>query len=410
MWLGTPEADSLARSAQRICASFSERLQPRRIASPRASIQLTVIDDDFTDGTVDVSEHSSPEGFGASISVPSGFHTLPTAVRSDVIAEAVLHAVLLIADRYDLDRSAIEAAMREAADAGFEWTGAGPWKSSPDRRRSARLIGRLLDDGYMRTAIEIRDGRVGPTRSSEEFLGVENPSRFRNQIKTLEWDGSDVVSAGVNVDHPLFGRIAIDATDGSVLGRWRHQFNREPSGLEVAFMGNAAGLADAQDALGERPRVPLEVTLEQVNADPVVRPNGGDARRSIDRPAVRTAPRQLLFLGNSNLQGAPREYRRRLESLESFVEEDPRWRSWWADAGFFEVNIETSVDSLKAGVTVRIADERVVARLRRPRTTIPRGPGATALASDDFSRLIERIRARAELPEPPPLLAESEAG
>jgi hypothetical protein len=402
MWLDSPEADSVARSAQRICASFSERLGPRRIASPRGSIQLTVADGELTDGTVDVEEHSSPDGYGASISVPAGFHTLPTDVRTDVIAEAVLHAVLLIADRYGLDRAAIEAAMQEAAHDGLEWASTGPWKASPDRRRSARLTGRLLDDGYMRTAIEIREGRDGPTRSSEAFLGVENPSRFRNHLKTLEWDGPDVVSAGVNVDHLLFGRIDIDAATGVTLGRWRHHFNREPTGLEVAFLGSPQGLAEAQEALGEKPGVPLEMTLEPIDHDPPVRANDGDPRRVIARPAVRTAPRRLVFLGTSDLDGAPRDYGRRIRELEAFVEADVAWRSWWTAAGLFDVDIETTVDAAKPGLTVRIAEDRVVARLRRPRAIIPRGPEARTLATDDFSRLIERIRARGDLPEPPP--------
>jgi hypothetical protein len=403
MWLDSPEPDSIARSAQRICASFSERLEPRRIVSPRGSIQLTVADE-LTDGTMDVEEHSSPDGYGASISVPAGFHTLPTTVRNDVIAEAVLHAVLLVADRYGLDQSALRAAMEEAAGDGFEWTGTGPWKSSPDQRRSARLTGRLLDDGYMRTAIEIRDGREGPIRSSEQFLGVENPSRFRRHLKTLEWVDSDVVSAGLNVDHLLFGRIEIDAATGTVLARWRHHFNREPSGLEVAFMGDPDGLAAAQEALGDTPRIPLEITLEHVDADPMVRPNDGDARHSIARPAVRTAPRRLVFLGNSDLRGAPRDYSRRIAALEAFVEADADWRSWWTSAGFFEVDLETSVDTATSGLTVHIRKGRIVARLRRPRATIPRGPDARTLATADFSRLIDRIRERADMTEPPPSL------
>jgi hypothetical protein len=296
--------------------------------------------------------------------------------------------------------------MQEAAVDGFEWTGTGPWKSSPDRRRSARLTGRLLDDGYMRTAIEIRDGRDGPIRSSEQFLGVENSRRFRNHLKTLEWVGSDVVAAGLNVDHLLFGRIEIDAATGTVLGRWRHHFNREPSGLELAFMGNPDGLAAAQEALGDKPRIPLEITLEQVDADPVVRPNDGDVRRAIARPDVRTAPRRLVFLGISDLRGAPRDYSRRIAALEAVVEADAAWRSWWTSAGFFEVDLGTSVDTATPGLTVRIREDRIVARLRRPRATIPRGPSARTLATADFSRLIERIRERADMPEPPPLDAE----
>lgn len=404
-WADTPEADSAARTAQRICASFTVALTKRQISSKKPSLQLQLYPGE-TQSVVDVRDTSSSEGMGAAISVPSGIHTLAPDARAEVMAEAILHATVLATRRFDLDVEAITDAMTEASATGFLWTTEGRWSSSPDRRRRARLCGRHNDDGFIRAWIEISDGGDVPDRASEEFTGLTTPTRFRNQLRTLEWIDSDTVSAGVNTDDTHFGRIDVEASTARTIALWKPRYSREVTAEDLLGYPEADPFDEDDDDDGGRPAEPtlppLEIDFVPLEREPDVRPNDGDPRRAIPRPLVRTEPRRLFVRGRQ-LDVGPRSraYRRRFDAVVDALGTDPSWRAWWTDAGLFDVQIAVNPDAAKHGLMVRVTDDHVVALIRRPQSTIPRGEAGRALATEDLARLVERIRDRAGSPTPP---------
>lgn len=194
-WCWHPDEDAFVKTARRVCELYGEGLAQARLPSRATALRLWT--DRHTDGDetrVEIELHFV-EGFEAgNVSLPAGVADLSPDARAGLVLDVVHGAVGSLAAARGWPADAVEAARTHAvaSDLRFEW--AGRWKASPSRRLEARAVYRLLDDGYGRAAIEVRERASGDlVGRSVEALAFSTVQGLRRSARTLRWNGSDVV-------------------------------------------------------------------------------------------------------------------------------------------------------------------------------------------------------------------------
>jgi hypothetical protein len=85
--------------------------------------------------------------------------------------------------------------------------------------------------------------------------------------------------------------------------------------------------------------------------------------------------------------------------------QDGAWVEWWTSAGLTEVDLSVWYSGPAPRILLRQVGERLTARRFRPPSSVP-GSADAAIeeARSDVALLIRKVRARFDLPEPPPLV------
>jgi hypothetical protein len=359
-----PTEVAFGRSGQRVAFLLSEILPDLELAAKHSFLRIFA-DSGATDGAVEVGPvilGGSTHFHSARVQLPPQVLDLSPDSRGLLVLDVCMHVLRLMGQELGWPQDQLDEARDYVLDRALQYAWNGPWTSSPDRRRKARLAAEVPDNAEVRTYVEVTDGD-GWWRSEASELGSHGDTKiFKARAKSLRWDGPDSVSYEFWPPRSL------------TPDRHRH------------IVGT----------LLPPPHV-VAPLLDLTEARPLV------------RDLVPTNPHELRFTGGGDLAFAPREYTAALWQTFDQLRE-PAWAEWWAAAeagplwvGFWlggsrpvshGVRTKASRDLTRKGTYLD-------ATFSRPSGSVDKAADHAAVATADLVALMEKVRRRTGLGPPP---------
>ena len=359
-WIDDRACDLLVKSARRVAELYSEEVSRLRLSGKASEVRVFLHPAPKGQDHVSVAVHLDfMEGFESAVArVPASVEGLAADERAG-LAFSILDGVMReFAPHRDWALSALDLAESRCRARDLEFTWHGPWKSSPDRRREARGVFWLEDDGFGRAVVEVRPRGAADTAilRSADRRAYCTAAGFARSAKTLRWsDGAVTMTASIDILGRADGEIRFDPTSGA-------------TGTLVAR------------------KVPAETAGRQRPALAVT-----SSRRVPDVHTIR-------FIGGGPANGVPPAYRQELaKHLERLIETGG---AWWATADRTLLEIQYAIVDNARGVKVRRLKNRVTAVIERSLDSFQRADGGQ-LARDDVRALIHAVTKRMELRDPP---------
>ncbi|HMM96241.1 hypothetical protein [Phycicoccus sp.] len=158
-WSEVPADDAFAKSSRRVSELVNSALEAVVIHSAYSSVRLLTGTGfqrpDGDDETVLISVLADlGDGFDvANVSVPDQFLELDAGDRALVALDVLTATLTEFARHRSWDPVAVESLTDHALAHHLQYVWTGSWKSSPDRRRRARFVGVIEDDGVGRLTL-----------------------------------------------------------------------------------------------------------------------------------------------------------------------------------------------------------------------------------------------------------------
>lgn len=151
--------DAFLRTSRRVTERYSEVLAASPLDGRRPSIDMGVNQYGPDDETVSV-HMSSPSGEnGVRVDIPPTVATLAAQDRARLVLDVVDLTMRTIGDFLGWPQDVLDRARQHTIDHGLSFSMAGPWKTDRSRKRRARPVARISDDGWSELCFEIVDAR-----------------------------------------------------------------------------------------------------------------------------------------------------------------------------------------------------------------------------------------------------------
>lgn len=369
-WCEDAGEDAFVRSARSVCELYSEGLVQARIHSRVSSLRI-FCDHDHARADVLVAVGTDPaEGFEfARATLPAGVEAMNAKTRAGLVLDVVHGAAVRLAQARAWDGTGLEVARQHTLEHDLHYVWAGPPKSSPDRRHTARAIYRLQDDGYGRVIVEVRrrpdDALVAV---SGEELAFSTSEGLKRSARTLRWRGSGTVRlvpySGLGGAES--GLLSLSLSPANAAGP-------SPSPPE-------SGLVKPQQSEAPAPAV-------------VVRGKGANAPE---------AGPQMLLGGGGPMNNVPHAYITALDGLLDRMS-TPEWLGWWSDSEDDVLEVVYWFDTRKPAIVARRGKNRLRVAIHRPVESFAAATDLVALARHDVDALLHTIRRRTGLGPHPQL-------
>ncbi len=365
-WLGT---------SRRVCEAYSVGLEQGGLPGRHSELRLITeaSSERLGEGGRVRAEVSVDrfEGFEMGrVHVPRGIARLSAEARAELVLETVHRLAVTLGGFRGWDAEVLQTARDRAAADRCVYGEIGDWKSSPGRRRRARMVFELADDGNGRVVLEVA-GPDGVVTSLGPAYGFGSPEGFRRARRTLRWQGKDQVEL-----------IPYVAPFEPALGMLRWQADG-PGLVELA-----APPTPARPANGSVTTLPAEA------ADlVVVRPIGD---------SLPDQPSQIKVIGGGPMNDVPRDYEATLRRLLRAVT-GPAWQTWWAASDETVLEIWYDFVPRAAGVRIRRGRNSVKGSIDRPTPTMIAVDDPAELARKDVVALMTAVQQRFQLGPLPPL-------
>jgi hypothetical protein len=411
-----PDAEAFARSAQRVAALCTEALPALGLRSGVSHLRVMVgmherrYPDVAEARLMHVARH---DGFhSAHAYVPAGVAEMPADARALLVLDVLVSVLEQLGDAHDWDPAALAALRDGVLQRGLAHRWTGSWKSSPDRRRRARVAALVRDDGRGQIWVETAyaDGEdLRGTASADTRADLED---FRRYAQLLHWEGPDTV---------VFGPF----DDGPIHPAQRAKVEKMiATGPVVDVEGNVHRTDEflASVLPGDPSRVRIDDML------PVATTPLPTADCDLPRPAVirwsepRSARHRIRAGSGGDMSFKPVTYSVALADTMSALD-TPEWQAWWAAGRLGELDVRFHLGSqgsepLKLVVRHTRAKHRGdddpadpdhragdtwTAEVKRPRGSVPGNVDPLAQARADLTELLAKLRARTGLPPHPPI-------
>jgi hypothetical protein len=130
----------------------------------------------------------------ARLLIPVGVADWSPSIRALTVLDVVHETVLRLADARGMDKSPFAVPYAHVIDSGLQYRWDSPWKTSPDRRHQARAQFRLMEDGYGRVRIEVRERQgAAVVAATDEAVAFSTSKGFQRSARTLRWTDNDAV-------------------------------------------------------------------------------------------------------------------------------------------------------------------------------------------------------------------------
>lgn len=185
-----PAADAFARTSRRVTERYSAALAEWKIEARQSTIQMAVSGTENNDQVVIVELHLRPLGEEHTrVFVPTCVADMLPQDRARLVLEVVGSAMMRIGRARGWPEGALANAYEQTLDhnLGFDMTGA--WKSNRSRKRVARPVARIGDDGWGHLSFEVAESRSG------DSLGFTRPvasplnslPKFKRAAREFRW-------------------------------------------------------------------------------------------------------------------------------------------------------------------------------------------------------------------------------
>ncbi|WP_193614498.1 hypothetical protein [Nocardioides lijunqiniae] len=191
-WTEDPATDALVKSARRVSEAYGDALRAERLEGPCSSLRFFSHPHEDDELQLQVGTAAPGEWESGIVLVPRVVAALSSKDRGLLVLDLIHQAMVDLAPHRGWSLEAVQRARARVLTQGLEFGWFSPWKASPDRSKSARVVFRVADDGFGRAVIEVRD------RASEDLVARSEPVvayaslvSFRASAKTLRWvDGN----------------------------------------------------------------------------------------------------------------------------------------------------------------------------------------------------------------------------
>lgn len=219
-----PGEDAIARTSRRVTERYSEALGTFGIEARRAAVQMSVSDAETDDTAVVLELTLRPAGDEVVRAfVPPGVAEMTMQDRARVVLEIVDTAMVGIGEARGWPEDALRQSRQHTIEHHLDFDMTGAWKSDRRRKRAARPVARITDDGWSDLSFEVSDSRSGEslgfTRSVRSPLN--SLPKFARGAREFRW--SDVGTIERPDDwRPRFGSDwgPVDVFDIDDLHEW----------------------------------------------------------------------------------------------------------------------------------------------------------------------------------------------
>jgi hypothetical protein len=385
-WVDDAGEDAFVKTATRVCERFSEAL---RDAPPEARITNRVSSIRLFTGRHGASNQRQPDpqvdadsvlveaildppsGFEmVRVTVPSGIENLTAQQRARLVLDVITAATGRLAEARGWHRAPLDAARRHVIDHGYGFTAVSPWKSSRSRRHRARCAFAMADDGFGRLTLQVADVANGSLiATAGPYLAYSTREGYTRSVRTLRWTSATSVEVVPFID--LLGRATSTVT------------------LDLA---------------GEQTTAPDAAAVTEPHEK-----SQGDAAAALPAVVVHgvgaSAPEQrheMRVCGGGPINDTSRVYTRTLDLMLDQLETEP-WQLWWSRSPVAVLDIYYWFDGNRPGIRVQRRAQAGTASITRPARDQGQSAEGVQQAHADVAALVDRIRARFELPDPPEL-------
>jgi len=330
----------------------------QEITSRRASYRFGLIEEPHT-SAVEVEPHPewAKDGFLGHIMISEGFRNLLPLQRAAAMAEAVYLGIrpLALEESWAPD---LDAAMDRVRANGYRCSWTSAWKRAPDRKRAVRIVVEIADDGYGRWRVEVgADGFVD--RSTIELPGWTWMKNFQTMAKEMRFDekGHLIVGRGSGFLNTV---TTIDISTGEILS--------------------------------DKPTGPFDSTSLTYPGMP-----------GISSPSIRAVePVDFRVGGGAGpLSVRVNAYHSEADRLDDQLF-SKTWDAWWRGVGVPEVFLPIEYFGDEAKTSLRLTKNLLTVKRQRPPESVPLLPAAARKAARaDVDELVEKVRKRFDLSDPP---------
>jgi len=360
-WDDEPENDAFLKTSRRVSEAFRRELDRRGVQARDKEIEIVlgaVGDDQIAVQAIERGVEDGPET--AEISVSRNFHRLDPYTRAFFVADALQAITRRLGEVHGWDLARIDEAMDAVRLNDYAYVFESDWLPNAEGSHSARLVARLLDDGWGRVRFEISPTTGSGIVTTAEVVAGNERSDFRRMAKSLSWSGSStLVAKGL-------GRGFAVATD----------------------TGDIRSLV--------APRVPLVNSATVDNAMPL-------PRIRVDDP-----PPISFSMGGGPVNKVPKKYVGELDEIFAHLCFAPEWVEWWLGLGVADVELEYDFEGKKQKSRVRLTADRITCTIVRPAKSVAHGLLGKAMAHADVAVLLDAVQAATGRTSHPPLPMESE--
>jgi hypothetical protein len=341
-WEDGPDEDAFVRSARALSELYSEGIRQGRVDARNSQLRLHCVGHEHGRAEVQVTVFTEQfEGFDmVGVSLPDGVAALSGPARAALVLDVMHAAAVRMADARGWNKAAFEVARSYAVanDLQFRW--AGPGKSAPGRRHTARAVFTIADDGFGRVIVEIR--RVSDSTlvgASVQMITAGSQRSFRRVARSLRWQGRTSVQ--------------IDPGEG-----W---------------------------------------TTTEVEQPPAINVRAEGANWPESGP-------HISVIGGYGGSGIPELYSTTLHALLERLTDSPWLAWWSpAPDDVLEITYDSSSRVNTARITARRGANKLRMRIERPRPDILAAGNQIALARDDVEAMLNTAQRRAGLGPHPQL-------
>jgi hypothetical protein len=359
--------DLFAKSARSISELYAQVLPSLGIRHHIGSIQLNFHGSPQPDGRGIVSELVPTQQRSqecARLYVPPEFAAASAATRAITVLDVFHETLLCLGDRSGWDPALLHEARRQVTASGLVFTWTSPWRSSPDRRRRARVHYWLEPDGWGRAVLDIQRTADGTTLArSGPHTAYVSQRGFQRSADTMTWLSVDDLSF-VPFVPPFAGQLtSVNVTVAT----------HDSTAAVLPIQTGTLNFADAA--------APSPVTVV-------------DLAQPSHIPPIRV-------IGGGPMNGVNPTYEVGLQRALSLLETSPEWVEWWrrAAAGVLEVWYEFHPS--KSGPWIRMSKHKVTARIIRSAASTHQPDRADAQGHQDVIDLMRAVAERVQRPDPP---------
>jgi len=182
--------DAFLRTSRRVTERYSEALAKSPLEGRRSSIGMGVSQYRSDGANVSVNlSLSRPGENGVRVDIPATVATLAAQDRARLVVDAVDLATRTIGDALGWPQDVLGRAHQHTLDHGLGFSMAGPWKTDRSRKRRARPVARICDEGWSELCFEIVDARTDTHLgfTSTVVSALNSLPKFKNLASKFRW-------------------------------------------------------------------------------------------------------------------------------------------------------------------------------------------------------------------------------
>jgi hypothetical protein len=189
--------DAFLRTSRRVTERYGEALAESPIEARGSSVRMWVNQhrSDGANVSVTLGPGGPREEAGVRVDIPAVVAALAAQDRARLVLDTVDLAMRTLGDARGWPQETLRRAHQHTIDHGLGFSMVGPWKTDRSRRRRARAVARIRDEGWSELCFEIvdahSDAQLGYT--STVVSALNSLSKFERHASQFRWSDASTI-------------------------------------------------------------------------------------------------------------------------------------------------------------------------------------------------------------------------